>query len=170
MEKELTPSSVGMKYGLIYGLVSILLSAFSLLILKTTQGPIQWIGFVLPIVFLVLAMREFKNQGDGFMGFGQGFSIGFLVSLISGLLSSVFTYIYLKYIDDSVLREIWNQQVMEMESRGINMNDMPFDMEAWVTSPEVTSGSGFLMLLIIGIIFTLIISAIMKKDRPEFGM
>lgn len=168
MENEITPRSVGMKYGLILGLASILVSALNFIITNKTDGPASYLGFVLMVVALVLAMREYKSQGDGFMSFGQGFGVGFFVSLISGILGAIFSYIYFTFIDDSILEIAKNEAIMEMEKQ--NVPAEAYEMMGFFTSPGFISGSALIGSLIAGIIFTLIISAIMKKDRPEFGM
>jgi drug/metabolite transporter (DMT)-like permease len=168
MENEITPRSVGMKYGLILGLASILVSALNFMFIGRTDGPASYIGFVLMIVAMVLAMREYKSQGDSFMSFGQGFGIGFFTSLISGIISAVFTYIYLSYIDDTILETAKNEAIMQMEQQ--NVPAEAYEMMDFFTSPGFVSGAAVLGSVIVGIIFSLIISAIMKKDRPEFGM
>ena len=170
MEKEITPSSVGLKYGLILGLASILVSAINFMLGGSTSGPSSWIGFILIIVAIVLAMREYKNLGDGFMGYGQGFSIGFFVSLISGIIGALFSYVYLKFIDDSIIEAARNEALLNLEEQGIGADNPAAGFIDMFTSPGAISAMALLGSIILGIIFTLIIAAIMKKDRPEFGM
>ena len=101
MENKVTVSQIGLRYGLITGLVLIV---FGLILQMTGLATNTWISsisYVILIIAIVLAHNAFKEGGDGFMSIGQGIGIGTLASVVAGTLSSIFSYIYIKFIDDS---------------------------------------------------------------------
>ena len=101
-----TTRSVGVRYGIIGGLISI---AYFLVLttagVDMSQGIGRWAGMIITIVIIFLAHKYFKDNGDGFMSYGQGIGIGFWIGLVSAVISSIFTYIYAKFIDASFIAE-----------------------------------------------------------------
>lgn len=170
MEQVITPGSVSRKYGLIVGLIGIIITAIVYMVIGDSQSPVAWLTSVVLIVGIVLAHNEFKKMGDGFMSFGQGFRIGFMISFISGVLQSVFSYIYLAFIDESFLREQREAMIIAMEDQGVGTDNPMFSMMESFASPGAIAIFGIIGSAFGGLILGLIISAITKKDRPEFGM
>lgn len=170
MEQEITPGSVSRKYGLIVGLIGIIITAIVYMVIGDSQSPVAWLASVVLIVGIVLAHNEFKKMGDGFMSFGQGFRIGFMISFISGVLQSLFSYIYLAFIDESFLREQREAMIMAMEDQGLGADTPMVSMMESFASPGAIAIFGIVGSALGGLILGLIISAITKKDRPEFGM
>ena len=147
MEDKLTVKQVGLKNGLILGLIFIvygMILQFLNLDVKLMQN-LGYINYVILIVFVFLAQKAFKEGGDGFMSLGQGLGIGMLVTVISAVLSSIFSYIYLKFIDDSMLTKIKDAQVEEMAKRGMDdaQIEQAMEMAGKFMTPE--------MIMIIGI-------------------
>src|SRR5436190_23525111 len=91
-----TTRSVGIKWGLISAAVSILMF---IVLAVTKMGPFEskwgWIRLPLSILLLVFAQKQFKDDGDGFMTYGQGFSIGFWMTLVGVVTVGLFTFVYI---------------------------------------------------------------------------
>ncbi|HEX8349619.1 MAG TPA: DUF4199 domain-containing protein [Hymenobacter sp.] len=168
-----TPVSVGVRYGLLTGLIWLIVD----FVLRLTELSFKYSVYLSAAVLVyilgaILAHRFFKQNNGGFMTYKQGLVIVLILSLISGFLSGLFNYVYVNFIDpDYVVR-------------------MRADMEAWMsTLPNVTEaqidkslegmsdekikspaqiGQGLLSSAITGLIIGLIITAFTKHKRPEF--
>lgn len=170
MEERPSISSLGMRYGGIVGLIGVIISVVIFITTSSTQSPAQYLGIVVLIIGIVMAHREFKNTGNGFMSFGEGFKLGFMVVLISSIISSIFSYVYLKFIDDSILLQAKEQALMEMEKKGVGADNPAAGMVDFFASAEAILVMGLIGSVIFGVIISLIIAAITKKEEPEFGM
>jgi hypothetical protein len=92
-----------------------------------------------------------------------------LLAAVSGLLASTFSAFYVKFIDDSTVKKTLAMQREAMEAKG--MDDAQIDQA--ISMAEKFSGPGSIFLLglvgsaLIGFILSLVIAAILKKERTE---
>jgi hypothetical protein len=170
VEKGPTTLSVGIRFGLIMAAASV--AYFMILNVAgadTTQGFGRWSGLVINIVIIFFAHKNFKDNGDGFMSFGQGFTIGFWISLISSAVSSVFTFIYAKYIDTGFIQTLLDAQEQGMIERGMSEEQVEQAME--MSAKFMTPTSMLIFGFVFGIIILLIISAVVgiftQKKNPD---
>ncbi len=163
-----TVKSVTMKWGLILGIVSIALFIVYVLIDVIGESWVSWIGLIPLILVVVLAHKEFKDDGNGFMSYSQGLGIGTLVSLYSAIISSVFNFIYVKFIDTEFTAKLMEKIEMQWEEAG--MTDQQMDAARGFTetmmSPVVGFFIGIVFAVFFGFIISLIISAITKNPDP----
>ena len=170
MEDKVTVSQIGLKYGIIIGLVFIvygMILEFMGLELEIQQY-FGYLNYALLVVAIVLAHKAFKEGGDGYMSMGQGLGMGTLISLIGGALSGVFSYIYIKFIDDSMLTKIKDMQIEKMEEQGLDDAQIEQAMEiaGKFMSAEMIPVWAILGMLFIGFILSLIVSIFTKKANP----
>ncbi|MCK5368490.1 MAG: DUF4199 domain-containing protein [Cyclobacteriaceae bacterium] len=170
MEDKVTVSQIGLKNGIIIGLIFIVYGMI-LQFLNLDMKMMQYLGYVnyiVLIVFVVLAHKAFKEGGDGFMTIGQGLGIGMLITLIGSALSSIFSYIYLKFIDDSMITKILDAQVEELEKRGLD--DAAIEQTMAITGKIMTVEwmpvMAFVFMAFAGFIISLIVSLFTKKSNP----
>lgn len=170
IQTPLTTSAVGIRYGLLTGLVSVLIS-FGLNTAHLEQSPLKWLGAMVLIAGIMLAQREFKQRDGGFMSYGQGLGVGVIVSAVAGVLGSVFTYVYMTMIDPELVTRLMDKARADMEARG-GLTDAQIDqamaMSAKFTSAPVLTIFALIGSIIIGLIISLVTSAIIKNTRPEF--
>lgn len=171
MEEKVTVSQIGLKYGLILGLIFIvygMILQFLDLDIEMTQN-LNYGVYLGLIIGLVMAHKAFKEGGDGFMSIGQGLGIGMLISLISGVVSSIFSYIYIKFIDDSMLTDIRDLQIEKLEEQGMDDAQIEQTMEiaGKFMSAEMIPVWGIVGMLFIGFILSLIVSLFTKKSNPN---
>jgi len=159
--------SIGLKYGLISAGVGIV---FFLGMQLTGNSPLGggWgIGLTrmaIAVVILVLAHKAFKDEGDGFMTYGQGFTIGFWIILVSMAVGAIFTYIYINFIDLTAMDVMLEEQADQLREKG-NSDD------------QITMIQGFTrkwfwaFFLIFGTIFSLVVPLIVtiftKKENQQ---
>jgi hypothetical protein len=168
MEKA-TVKSVSMKWGLILGVISIALFIVYVIIDVVGESWVSWMGLIPFIIVVVLAHKEFKDEGDGFMSYGQGLGIGVLVSLISAIISSAFNFIYVKFIDTEFNTKLMEKIEMQWEEQG--MTDQQIDAARGFTETMMSPGVGFFIgiafAVFFGFLVSLIIAAITKNANPE---
>ena len=173
METNTTPvstTSVGLRYGLLTGLVSIIIS-FGLFASHQEISPLRYATFAVLIAGLVLAMNSFKQSNQGFMSFGQGVGIGAALSAVVGLLSGIFSYVYMNLIDPEVVGRMTEKIRADMEAKG-GMSDEQID-RAMAMSSKMMNGPFMLVAallgsILIGVILAMVVSAFIKHAQPEF--
>ncbi len=169
MEEKVTISQAGLKYGLITGLI---LVVYNLVLYMTglfTNDKLSWVTYIILIAMIYLAHKAFKDGGDGFMTLGQGLGIGMLVVVIGGTITSLFSYIYLKFVDDTITGQLLEVARVKMEDQGLDDDQIDQAMsmtEKWMT-PEIMFVFGILGMIIIGFIISLIVSLFTKKNNPQ---
>ena len=164
-----TVNRVAMKWGFIVGLISVALTIVIDLVGLTGNQVIQWVGLLIFGVIVFIAHREFKNDGDGYMTYGQGLGLGTLMAVVSSGISSVFTFVYVLYIDSSIIDVAREKAISDMESSGSNDAEIEqamvyveqFTSPLWITIISLVVG------VFLGFIISLIISAITQKKSPE---
>ena len=163
--EKLTVRSVGIKFGLISGVISIV---FFLVLALADLNPFDnkwgWIGAPISIIILFLAQKNFKDEGDGFMSYGQGMGITFWLGLISILVAGAFTYCYSNFIDTGVMDLFYEKQRADMAAK--SMPDEQIEMAVTWTKKlywPIYFFFGILFSLIIGLIVTIFT----QKKNPE---
>lgn len=165
-----TTRSVGVRFGLIGSVISI---AYFVILniagLDVTQGFWNWFGYCITIALLVFAHKYYKDNGDGFMSYGQGIGIALWIGLVSGVISSIFTYLYIKFIDTAFLDMVKDRQLEAMQQRGMSDEqiDQAMEFSAMFMSPEAM----FIFMLFGSIVATIIIALIVtiftQKKNPQ---
>jgi hypothetical protein len=163
-------SSVGIRYGLLTGIISIIIS-FALFATNMDQSPLRYLTSVVLIGGIVMAMRYYKENNAGFMSYGQGLGIGTTLSAVTGVLSAIFTYIYVSFIDSEAISRMMEKAQSDMEARG-NLSDEQIEQAMAMTAKFMTVPMLTVMVLVMsilmGFIVSLIVGAIMKHTKPEF--
>jgi hypothetical protein len=161
---------IALKWGVISALASVILSTLINItgIWKITG--VSMLLFIPLILFLVLSMKEFRESNSDFMYFGEGLSIGMLMSAVSALISSLWGIVYMSIIDPTFMSQIKDFQIATMEEKGLSDEqiEVAMQMTEKFSSGGMTFIFGLLGTLFFAFIFSLIISAIMKKNKPVF--
>jgi hypothetical protein len=166
----ITTRSTGIRYGVINGVIGI---AYFLILtmadIDMSKGFGRWGGTIITIVIVFLAHKYFKENGDGYMSFGQGVGIGFWTGLVSAVISSLFTYIYAKFIDPSFISTIREKAIEDMEAKGQSQDQIDAAMKfvEMFTSAEAILFMGLIFGVLIVVIVALIISIFTQKPHPE---
>ena len=130
---------------------------------------------VFPVIFMVLAIIAVRNEQEGFISFGEALKTSFIVFMICAIVVGIAQFaLYQTFTDDTwnkiVDIQLENAQDM-MEMVGADETAMDFMKEELTIEKikESTSGIGNMMLgllvnAFIGLIISLIVSAIMKRN------
>jgi len=165
VNNPVTARSVGLRHGLILGLVSII---FSLILILIGDSPfnrsISWVNWVFVIALVVIAHKRFKDGNNGYMSYGQGVGISFWISLASTVLGGIFLYIYITAIDPGLFDAVFEQQIQAMEEKGMpdDQIEMGINIGKMMFWPMYLIGGIFC-----GVLIGLIVSIFTQKKAPE---
>lgn len=166
---------VGLKYGAVSGVLSVLLFFAVVLLGDNPLIATQWFDYILIPVFVYLAVREFKRYENGsFLLFWQGASVGFVTYVLSGLIFILVAYGYLSTLGETWIIDYRQHQVELLEeNREAAIEEMGeanyeralqnLPNESIVT---ILSENIFHKLRI-GILFTLAIVLLQRKSPPK---
>lgn len=165
-----TPVSVGIRYGILTGLAMIIVSVL-LNVTEQEQGPGKWLTTVILIGGIFLAHKYYKQVHNGYLNYGQGVGIGAILSGVAAILNAISSYIYINFVDPGMAERILNKAQADMEARG-GMSDADIERAiAWtakfVNGPLMMVSVIFVIVLM-GVLAALVISAFTKNARPEF--
>jgi hypothetical protein len=162
---------IAIKYGIIFGLLSGLVTV--IIFLTENFGNI-WLGMVVGLIVsitgIVLTHREFKSNNGGYMSYGQGLISGLVMSILAGLISGTISYLYIQFVDPTILEKMAQMQIEMLEKMNFpaeQMDEAIEKMEAENTASKQLTG-GLVSGFVGGLILSLIVSAFTKRTRPEF--
>jgi len=168
MEPQITTTRTALKYGLIFGVVYIIYTTIIYVTGQAANALLGWISFAISIVAMVLAMRAFRTENAGFMSYSQGLGIGTMTSAVSGFISATYSAIYKAFIDPDLRQQILDTTRAKLENDGTDEAQIDQIM-AWtekLSSPGLGFGLAVIGATIAGFIISLVVSAIMKKEKP----
>jgi len=176
--QDLKPSwiSIAVKYGIILGLISAIISLITIISNSSGNYLISIISLIISIIVVVMANKAYKNANNGFMSYGEGFKISFVSIVIGGIISGLVSFVYLQFIDPSALEAMKEAQIAAAEKIMEAFNvDLPEDQmdEAIAKIEADTTAFNFFKnsvtsSIVGGLILALIIAAFTKKSRPEY--
>lgn len=164
-----TTRSVGIRYGLILALISVVFFVIMNVAGLDMQGPVSYLSYVFMIVIFYLAHKYYKENGDSYMSIGQGVGIAFWTGLISSLISSAFMYFYIKFIDSAFIENIKTKQIEKMQEQGMSDEqiDQAMQFAGAFMSPEAMVGFGIFGGIVGALILGVIVSLFTKNSNPD---
>ena len=171
MEQKLSVAPIALKWGAIMGVVSIV---YQVIVNLTEQYINPWVGVVallIPIFGLILAFKEYRTNNGGFLTLGQALSTGTLVVAVSSLIGGFFQQIYLNFIDPNFPEKMMNKMRDYFEDLGLDEAIVEKQMDRMTdqfNNPGISFFQQILFSVLIGFVLSLIIGAIMRKEKPVF--
>jgi len=170
MNDQVTTTRVALKWGLITGLALVVYSTLLYALGQVTNGALTTLIYVILAVGLVLGMREYRTLNAGYLTFGEGVSLGALLSAVAGMLSSAYSVLYTTFIDPSMQERVMEQTREQLEEQG-KLTDEQIDQALELTqsfqSPGLQFVIGILGTILIGVLFSLIIAAVMRRHKAN---
>ena len=175
---KVSPWPTGSRYGLLAGLVLVVFALvvdLAGLVDYTAQGGgsnwiVNIINWGITVAAIVLAVRQHRDEElGGFISFGRSFNVGFIVSLIIAVITLVWAYVFFSFIEPGLIEEIVaasREQMIEQQGMSEEQAEQGLNMMSWMFTPVMMSVMGGIFSLIAGILFSLVVGAIMKKVHP----
>ena len=136
-------------------------------------GTSSWVGYLnWGVVFAVqyLFIRHFKmRHNEGYLTFWRGVGLGLLVSLFSAVIYALYYYILIKS-DPHYLDQVLQLSADTLVQSGFKESevDKMIKTSAEYMTPGVILFSSLLSLGFLGFIMSLIVSLILRKNKPIF--
>lgn len=167
-EQQVTPMQTAMKWG-VYGGLALIIFDLILYVLgmKSASGsnPIQYLGFIIFIVFVVLAIKAYAEI-NGHMTYGQGLGTGVLTSLVTGVILAIYIYLFMTVIAPEFMDGAMDAVRDQWEAQG--MSDEQIEQAEGFAGMFMNPGMMAIMSIfsygLIGLIVSLIASAVLKRD------
>lgn len=162
--QPVTVRSVGIKFGLISTLVSVIF--FIILVIagqNVFDNTWNWIGLIFSIAILVLAHKSYKDANT-FMSYGQGVGISFWVALVSVVIGGAFTYVYSNIIDPAVMDLFYEKQMEQFDEQNMPQEQVDVAIE-WTKKLFWPMYLFFGMFF--GVLTGVIVSIFTQKKAPE---
>ncbi len=171
MEKK-NPSILinALNWGLIIGLVSIVYSVILYMLNLMFNQALGYAGVIIIIAGLAIAMKSYRdNVLGGIMPFGKAFGFGMLIIIVAALLGSIFTYLLYAVIDTGLSDRMLEFTTEKMMKRGVPEAQLDIFLEraAKFQKPLPVAITGLVSSILGGVVLSLIIAAIFKKEEPQ---
>jgi hypothetical protein len=166
---------VAIKYSMAGGAILIILF---LILYFTNENPLLYsklIDVFILLIFLVFAIKEFREiYNNGVLHFWQGMSVGILSYLGMAIISAVFIYIMTAMVDPQLLTHyIESRMIMLEENKDTLIKTI--NEQAYLKSMSGVRNTtvldlaldDFLKKSITGLIITIAISVIFRKQTPK---
>lgn len=161
---KLNPTRIATKWAVFSVITSIILTyVIQYLSLETNTG-VKLIGTLTFILFLFLTQKEVRDK-QGYLTFGEGFSAGLRYAIFTGLLMAVFMFIYLNFLNPDMLAKSVEAQRDALEAKGLSDGDI--EKAIGLTKKYGPLMGAFSVAVgdaVIGLVISLIVAAILKKD------
>lgn len=171
MESKASSKNVMLNYGLILGVVSILISVISYALGMHLERDWKFgvLGFVAMIVILSMAIKKFKTDNNNLLSFGQAVKVGMGVAIVSSVIVIIYNQIFMNFIEP----EMMNQLLEVEKAKWVEANMTTEQMEAAEDMFNLFSGAAISSAIAIvasaffGLIISAIAGAIMKRSAED---
>ncbi len=155
-------------WGAIVGLVSVVYSVILYMLDQTLNTVLGYLGFIIIIAGLAIAMKSYRdNVLDGILPFGKAFGFGVLIVLISAVVTGIYGYLLYTVIDPDLMGKVMDVQTEKMLERGLSEDqvEQALEVSKRFMKPAFMFITGLITSLLVGVVLSLIIAAIFKKEE-----
>ena len=167
MEKAI--KSIATNYGLYLGIFSIIILLIMYLLNIEKNWTISIVSFSGTISIFIFGIKAFKKKQLGVLKLNEAIKVGLAIAAIGGVIAALYTYFHYSYIQPEFIENIREQALEEMTKKSTNLTNEQLqkanDLNNMFTSPFAMSTFTLIGNLIIGIISSLFIGLIMKKEQ-----
>ncbi len=169
-------SNTGLTYGLISGLAVVVITLFLYTGgVEMFLSPVAYLAYVVMIVFAVVAARKDKKENGGYLEFAKALKVIFTVFALSLLIQVIFSYILLNFIDTGFRDALMQATLDKIESFMKRLGSPQTEIDKAIDGASKEDPSsiksqimGYAIWCIVFFLVSLIIAAIMKKNKPVF--
>ena len=164
---------IALNYGVIWGLLSIVLSVIAYVTNNYIDRPI-WLtiaGLAIMVGIIVYGLKAFKHDNEGFLSVSEALKVGLAISVIAGIIGTLYNLLFVTVIETEFIVQTLEFTREKMITDNPDMTQDQMDMAMGISekmmTPLVMSAMGIIFTLFLGFITSLIAGLIMKVNRPE---
>src|ERR1017187_112565 len=126
------------------------------------------LGNLIPVIVIAIAIIYKKKNDKGYLELKDGMKTGIIISFFTGVITTAFMRIYNNYINPEYLQISFDYQVKLFTERGYSADDITKFKEGFESSQKLGSQlmAGLLWTPLLGMLPSLIITLILRKNRP----
>lgn len=179
MKETITPGKSAMNFGIAFGIIMVL-QFLIMYVLNVNPEESPTVGviinvlnyLILPFTLIYLAANNYKVKiNQGFISLGQTIKIGLTVCSIAALIYGVF-YLIFDFIFPEFKEELFNriQEITVKQNPTLTSEQLKMSMKFVKTfmNPYIVVPFTIVMYCVIGLIHSLVVGVIIKKDKPVF--
>ncbi|WP_306353891.1 DUF4199 domain-containing protein [Flavobacterium sp. '19STA2R22 D10 B1'] len=177
MKETISPSKSALQLGILFGVIMVLEFVISYVLhLTPTDNPSAGMimsilnYFVLPVVFITIGCINYKkNFNGGFISFGQCLKIGVSITVLAALIYSIFYIIFIQIFPDFLDSSMADVKTVMLKNNPEMTKDQietAISVTRKFMSPWILAPSTMAIYAFIGLIFSLIVGAFVKNDKP----
>jgi hypothetical protein len=178
MKNNVSPAKSGILYGILFGIIMVLEFVVMYIIgmkslINTSAGAIVNIAnyMLLPILFIYIGCTNYKkNINNGFISLNEclktGVSITFIAAFIYALFNVIFNIIFPEFIDEMIAITKQGMLAKNPDMTSEQM-EMGLSMVKKFMNPLIVLPVTLAMYSFFGLIYSLIIGAIVKNDKKQ---
>jgi|GEM_PF-2219464 len=171
--KKASPWATGLKWGIIAGIVSVMLGYLMSLgvdwnsfdsIEASRKSPVQYLTYVILAGMIALAMFEHRKKDlGGVMSYGRAIGVAVIVSIASGVCSAIYVYAFFGILHPEFQQMILDQALSKMQEVSPDQEDQVVSMIKLTTSPGAMAIFTMLGNVFLGLIIGLIVGLFAQK-------
>jgi len=129
---------------------------------------LNFISYGVVITFLCVGVKKWRDQGTGYLTFGETYKHLMLQSLVYCIFMTIWAVVFSTFIAPGLAQDRLLIERAKMEDKGLPQEtiDMAMSWAEWAMQPVVIAIMTLVGGMIIYALFNLILAAIMKKDPP----
>ncbi|MDX9696702.1 MAG: DUF4199 domain-containing protein [Bacteroidales bacterium] len=161
----------GATSGVILGIVLIIYSVLLYMLDLNMNKSLGYVTYLFLIVGLWWFTKSYRdNTLGGTISYGQALGYAMVIVVVAALISSVYSYVFLKYIDPSMIDKIAAMSEEEMLKQGMSDEQIELaqSMSKKFMSPGLMNIMGFLGTSVFGFLIALVTSAVVKKEGDPY--
>jgi hypothetical protein len=162
---------LAVNYGVLAGITSFGLILLLYLFGKNPLGNFSWITFWVPILFITLAIKNYRdNDLGGYINYGEGLLVGVMLSLVYGSLYAMLIFMFGNFLAPEVVDMHREETIGAMEPMQEAMPELYDRLYEEVLKLDISriATSEFINKAIWGIVLSLIIAAVLKRKPSIF--
>lgn len=170
-ELEIRPTKTAITWASIAFFIIVLFTYAFYFLDVESKSPINYLSYIPFLVCLFLSVRFHKEtELGGFISFKRAFGTGFRFSSFLSLLMGIFIYVYFKFLNPDVFEQTLIEAENKMFEDGGSTEQVDMAMEIsrnW--GPLIAGVTTAVMYTLSGVVVSLIVAAILKREEPFFG-
>jgi succinate-acetate transporter protein len=170
MEQKRSIWKETLNYGIIFGLISVVISVLAYMFDLTFKTWLIWPSLLVSLIVLFLLLRSYRDHyNNGYISYGRAVGAGVIINIYAALITAIYIYVLYSFIDPGLIDKSLALAEAKMQDRGIPEEaiDKAMMVQAKLIKPWFTSLMGTITSIFYGFILSLIVSLfVMKKGNP----